>query len=95
MAAAILEWLAFIASVCSVFYYGSSKRGGAVIGIITSFLFIAWGLIANVPAGILANIFFIGLHARNLLMALKEVPGIVSAKVVSTEVVSVEKETSL
>lgn len=80
MTAAVLEWLAFIASVCSVFYYGSSKRGGAAIGIFTSFLFIAWGLKANVPPGILANIFFIGLHARNLLMGLKEVSGVASAE---------------
>ena len=70
----VLQWLAFGSSMLCVFCYGHSKMQGAVVGIVTAALFIAWGLVASVPAAAVANVFFLGLHGRNLKRALSDDP---------------------
>ena len=67
---AVLEWLAFGASLLCVFCYGHSKTQGAIIGIATAILFIFWGLAASVSAAAAANVIFFFLHCRNLWRAL-------------------------
>ena len=62
----LLEWAAFGSSMACVFCYGHSKRQGALVGILTACLFIAWGIVAGVHAAAFTNLFFFGLHARNL-----------------------------
>lgn len=68
----VLEWLAFGTSMLCVFCYGHSKLQGAVAGIFTAALFIAWGLVASIPAAAATNVFFLGLHGRNLKRALSD-----------------------
>ena len=70
----VLEWLAFGSSMLCVFCYGHSKMQGAVAGIITAVLFITWGFVASVPAAAATNVFFLGLHGRNLKRALSDEP---------------------
>ncbi len=67
-----LEWAAFGSSMCCVFCYGHSKTQGAVVGIITAVLFITWGLVAGVLAAAATNVFFLGLHGRNLKRAITD-----------------------
>lgn len=71
----VLEWLAFAASMTCVFCYGHSKRWGAVVGLVTAALFIAWGAVTLQHAAWLTNIVFLGLHGRNLARALAERTG--------------------
>lgn len=71
-AGVVLEWLAFGASMTCVYCYGHSKERGAIVGLITAGLFIAWGVVTLQHAAWLTNIVFLGLHARNLARAINE-----------------------
>ena len=68
----VLEWVAFLSAMFTVFLYGHTKFYGAIAGIITGFLFVTWGTLAEIYAAALINIVFIPLHARNLWIAIKE-----------------------
>ena len=67
----VLEWSAFVASMLCVFCYGFCRIKGALVGIATALLFIAWGALAAIPAALLTNVVFLGLHMNNLRQALK------------------------
>ncbi len=68
----ILEWIAFAAALCTVFFYGRSKLQGALIGCCCALLFIAWGAVTAQHAVWLTNIIFLILHARNFRRARRE-----------------------
>lgn len=68
----LLEWVAFTLSMICVFSYGKSKLIGSIVGIITAFTFIVWGIFAEVWAALLTNLVFIILHSRNLRIAIIE-----------------------
>ena len=57
---------AFGASLLSCWLYGESKWSGPVCGLVCASLFITYGVVSDVPAAILSNLFFIFIHIRNL-----------------------------
>lgn len=65
MIAIILEYVAFSASLASVYLYGKSGLAGPIAGSITALLFVGFGLTAEIYAASFANIVFFTLHVRN------------------------------
>lgn len=62
----ILEWTAFIGSMLCSILYGNGGYKGPVSGLLVAIAFISFGFVAGVPAAIISNIFFLGIHGRNL-----------------------------
>jgi NTP pyrophosphatase (non-canonical NTP hydrolase) len=62
----ILEYTAFGGSLLSTWFYGTKGRKGPITGLITSLLFIAFGLYTGIYAAVIANIIFAGIHYINL-----------------------------
>lgn len=65
MIVTVLEWVAFIGSMGCSLLYGNGGYKGPISGIFVAIAFILFGIVGGVPAAIISNIFFLGIHGRN------------------------------
>jgi len=70
----VLEYLAFFGALVSTYLYGNKSRWGPVSGMLVAVLFITFGVVAQIYAAAITNLFFLGLHARNFRKAIMDTP---------------------
>ena len=61
-----LDWIGTILGVASIHYLGRKNKAGFILRIVASVFWVAFGIIAETPAGIVANIAVIILSFKGL-----------------------------
>ena len=62
-----IDWTAMVMTCCFLYYVGEEKRSGFVFGILASIAWLAFGILAESIANVIANLIFITLNARGYL----------------------------
>jgi len=61
-----LDWIGTILGLASIQYLGRKNKAGFILRIIASVFWVAFGIIAETPAGIVANVAVIILSFKGL-----------------------------
>jgi hypothetical protein len=69
----MLEWAAFSFALLSAWGYGHSISLGAMLGLISSSLFMIWGVAMDLGGAFTINIAFFIINAKNLIKSCRQV----------------------